>query len=394
MDPTPLRMPMVTVVLLWLAGLGAAAQFAKIGVPFSEFGALFPGAGTRIGWLLSLISLLGAGFGLIGGVMVTGIGARRALIGALVLGGVISVLQSWLFGAGLGPFLITRVAEGLSHLAIVIAAPTLIAQIAPLRLRGFSMALWSTFFGVSYALMAWPGMEFIASHGIGALFRLHGAWMILLAGALALALPRAGRSEPVQMPALSAISRDLRRALGSARIAAPGYGWFFYTLSFVSLLAILPVLMPEGRRDLMAGLLPLLSITASLGLVPLALLLLAPVMLVVLGYGMAALGAVLMLAIGPLPGALLIFLGLGIVQGASFAAVPALNERAQDRMLANGLMAQSGNLGNLVGTPLLLFMTAKAGLPALVATILAGYLIAILIHSELGRRRAERSRLP
>ena len=55
--------PVFMVLVLWLAGLGAAAQFAKIAVPFSSVRALFPEAGADIGWLLSFISLLGIFFG-------------------------------------------------------------------------------------------------------------------------------------------------------------------------------------------------------------------------------------------------------------------------------------------------------------------------------------------
>lgn len=51
------------VILLWLAGLGAATQFAKIAVAFDAVGALYPGYGDAIGWLLSITSLMGAVLG-------------------------------------------------------------------------------------------------------------------------------------------------------------------------------------------------------------------------------------------------------------------------------------------------------------------------------------------
>ena len=44
---------------------------------------------------------------------------------------------------------------------------------------------------------------------------------------------------------------------------------------------------------------------------------------------------------------------MGIVQGASFAAIPQLNHSAEDRARASGAVAQLGNLGTTTGTPLL-----------------------------------------
>jgi DHA1 family inner membrane transport protein len=389
--PSPAH-AIIAVLLLWLAGLGAAMQFAKIGVPFEEFRAMFPAAGARIGWLLSLVSLIGAVFGMMAGIAVTGFGLRRSLLAAMLLGGAVSALQSTL--TGLGPLLASRVIEGASHLVIVVAAPTLIAQLSPLRMRGFFMTLWATFFGVAYALMAWLGMDFIAEHGIPALFRLHGMTMILLAALLWLVLPVEPRHASAALPSLAEILRAQLRAIRSPWIAAPGFGWLFYTLTFVSLLAILPALVPADRRDFVTGTLPLISIAASLGLVPALLGWLAPTTVVMLGFAGAALGAAgLFVTPDPTWAAAAVFFGLGLVQGASFAAVPALNHSAADRALSNGLMAQTGNLGNLLGTPLLLVVQAHAGQNGLVVTILCGYLTAILCHLWMARRRAAALRI-
>lgn len=376
----------VTVLLLWLAGLCAAMQYAKIGVPFTQFEAMYPAAGARIGWLLSLVSLIGAIFGMTAGIAVTGFGLRRSLLVAMLLGAAMSGLQSML--GDLGPLLLSRVVEGLSHLVMVIAAPTLIAQISPPGLRSFFMTLWATFFGVAYALMSWLGMDFIADHGIPALFRLHAVLMLGVAAALWLLLPSGPRGMKVELPSLSRIVETQLRAIRSPFIAAPGFGWLFYTLTFVSLLAILPGLFPENRRSFVTGTLPLFSIATSLLLVPPLLRWLPPTKVVMAGFACAALGATgLLLPVDPGLAASVLFCGLGLVQGSSFAAVPALNQSAADRALSNGLMAQSGNLGNLLGTPVLLVLQAQTGQTGLVMAILCGYILAIFCHQWMARRR-------
>ncbi|MBA4492615.1 MFS transporter [Paracoccus sp. S1E-3] len=376
---------LVSVLLLWLAGLGAAGQFAKIGVPFTEIQHMFPQAGASVGLLLSLVSLVGAVFGMIAGVLVTGIGLRRALIFALIFGGLLSLLQAQM--GSLPALLITRGFEGLSHLLIVVAAPTLIAQLTPDRYRSFAMTLWATFFGVAYALTAWLGMDLVARAGLPALFRVHGVYMLGCALALSLVLPRPPRHAGAVPPTLAQFAAILARAYGSARIAAPGFGWLFYTLTFVSLLAILPALIPADRREAMIATLPLISIASGLGGVPLLLRAAPPVRLIQLGFGMAAISAALMALAGPVLPAIGLYAALGIIQGASYAAIPVLNHSAEDRALANGLMAQMGNLGNLLGTPLLLVLLGHAGIGGLIAAITCCYLLAILCHGWMARRR-------
>ena len=382
---SPARL-LASVLLLWFAGLGAGGQFAKIGVPFAEIQQMFPQAGASVGLLLSLVSLVGAVFGMIAGVLVTGIGLRRALIFALIFGGIMSLLQAQM--SSLPALLVSRGFEGLSHLLIVVAAPTLIAQITPDRYRSFAMTLWATFFGVAYALTAWLGMDLVARAGLSALFRVHGIYMLGCALALALVLPRPPRQMAPALPTPAQFTATLARAYTSARIAAPGFGWLFYTLTFVSLLAILPALIPADRREAMIGTLPLISILTGLAGVPLLLRFVPPVRLIQLGFGMAAISAALMALAGPVLPAIGLYAALGIIQGASYASIPVLNHSAEDRAMANGLMAQMGNLGNLLGTPLLLVLLRHAGIGGLIAAITCCYLLAILCHGWMAHRRA------
>lgn len=53
--------------------------------------------------------------------------------------------------------LASRIVEGASHLAIVVVGPTMIATLAPAHRRPLAMTLWSSFFGVTYAVLALIG---------------------------------------------------------------------------------------------------------------------------------------------------------------------------------------------------------------------------------------------
>lgn len=82
-----------------------------------------------------------------------------------------------------------------------------------------------------------------------------------------------------------------------------------------------------------------------------------------------------------------LFATLGLVQGASFASIPQLNRSSSDQALANGALAQAGNMGNAVGTPLLLMLLAAGGLTAVIALVVMCYVAAICAHLLFAKRR-------
>ena len=139
------------VFALWAAGLGAAAQYGKMSVIFDLLPDIYPQAGAALGFLVSLVGGVGILLGVVAGLVVARVRYRRALLFALWLGAAVSAFQAFL--PGFGWMLASRVVEGLSHLAIVVAAPTLIAQLSAVKDRGFTLTLWGTFFGVAFAVL-------------------------------------------------------------------------------------------------------------------------------------------------------------------------------------------------------------------------------------------------
>ena len=163
------------ILALWGAGLSAAMQYAKISVIYDLLGQIYPDSGAALGWLVSMVGGIGILLGVVAAMLVARVRYRRALLGALWLGALVSAAQALL--PALPVMLGLRLIEGLSHLAIVVAAPTLIAQIATDRQRGLALTLWGTFFGVAFAIMAWGGRPLALAAGVPALFVLHGAYM-------------------------------------------------------------------------------------------------------------------------------------------------------------------------------------------------------------------------
>ncbi|MCG6902039.1 MAG: MFS transporter [Rhodobacter sp.] len=372
--------------LLWAAGLGAAAQYGKISVIFDQLPQVYPGAGAALGFAVSLVGALGILLGIVAGVLVSRIGYRRAILSALLTGAAMSAIQSVF--PPLPLFLATRVIEGAAHLALVVAAPTYIAQLSSDADRGFAMTLWGTFFGVAFAILAWAGLPFAAAFGLGGLMLVHAAYMALMAALLWRRLPRLIRSG-----AEAVRQRDLidahRRIYTSPWIGAPALGWLFYTACFVSVLTVLPPFLPSGSRAFVIGAMPLMSILSSLTLGVWLMRRSDAVTVIITGFVTCAVCALGLLF---LPGAPLVALamgaGLGLVQGASFAAVPQLNPALEDRALANGGLAQMGNLGNTSGTPLMVAVIAGFGYGGLMSALCLLFLGGAVLHLALARRRA------
>jgi len=376
---------MILVVLLWCAGLGAAAQFGKISILYEPLRATYGGNGeVALGLVVSIVGMVGLIFGTTAGLLVARIGPRRAIVAALAAGAAMSALQALMPAYPL--MLASRVIEGASHLAIVVVGPTMIATLAPEKRRPLAMTLWSSFFGVTYTILA-----LIGPHVSGAgLFLGHAGYMALLAVVLAATLPPDPRLPPSPIGNLAAQHAEI---YASPRLAAPAMGFCCYTFLYVAILTLLPPETPETHRALIAAGMPLVSIAVSLTLGVWLLGRMSAVRLVQAGYAVAVPGFLILWAFwgqgaGMVAGGFLLSSALGIVQGASFASIPELNASAQDRARAAGAVAQLGNLGTTTGTPVLAALLASAGPAGLTVAAVVLCAVGIAIHALQRARRA------
>ena len=372
------------ILALWAAGLGAAAQYGKLSVIYDLLPGLYPGEAARLGWAVSLVGAVGIALGVVAGLLVARIGYRRALLGGLWLGAAVSAVQA--LAPPLGWLLASRVVEGASHLAIVVAAPTLIAATATDRQRPVALTLWGTFFGVAFALIALVGRPLASAWGVPALFAAHAAIMALLALLLAPRLEPLSHDRP-EPPSAGELARVHARLYRSPRLAAAGLGWLFYTFCFVSLLTLLPPLLDPEAAARVQTFAPLAAILVSMTLGVALLRRFTAVRVTELGFALSALAALwLLLQPGAAPAIAVIGL-MGLVQGASFAVVPELNADPADRALGNGAMAQMGNLGNTLGTPVIAAVFLGAGYGGMIGAVALALALGAALHLWLAARR-------
>lgn len=374
------------ILLLYGAGLGSAAQLGKIAATFPMLQQAYPASEATQGLLLSVVSFVGVALGVVAGQLVASQGYKRMLVAGLWLGGAMSLLQATL--PSLGIFMGSRLIEGASHLAIVVAAPTLINQVTRPKQRYLSMTLWSSFFGVAFAILAPVAPVLVAQVGLGGFFAAHGAYMIAFALVLTITLPAMAKSDATALPSLKDVWARHVSAYSSPYESPAALGWLFYTLTYVSILTVMPPYLPEAQRIALGAYLPIASILSSFLIGAVLMRWLSAVTVVQIGFATAALSALWLLMFGISGTALMaIFLSLGLVQSASFAVIPELNDTPEGQAHATGAIAQMGNLGNSLGTPLLLSLVAVAGVSALPLALVVIYMLGIVVHAYTRRLR-------
>ncbi len=373
-------------MLLWLAGLGAAAQYAKVSAIYDLLQDTYGSVGAALGFAVSLVGVVGVLLGVVSGIIVARVRYRTAILWALWIGAGASAFQATLPEFWL--FLLSRALEGVSHLAIVVAAPTLMTALCAPRHTGPVMTLWSTFFGVAFAIVVFAGRPLVEGNGVPSIFLAHAAYLALIAIAVSV-LPPAARDDARMEPlSTSEFIRQHIAIYTSPWVGAPAIGWLFFAFGSIGILTLLRPFVAPGWQELVMVAIPLVSIVSALTLGMWLVHRQGAVWTAQVGFLMC--GA-LVLGLLLVPGSpvicLLLATAMGCVQAASFAAVPELNSETEARALGHGAMAQTGNLGNLVSPPLLALAIEMMGGPGLIVGLALAFLLGAFSQVALERRR-------
>jgi MFS transporter, AAHS family, 3-hydroxyphenylpropionic acid transporter len=369
------------VFTLWGCGIAAAMQFAKIAVAFGDLQIHYGASAASMGWILSTVGMVGLLLGVTMGLIAPRVGYKRLLVGGLVFGALLAGVQTALLPWPL--FWLTRVFEGASHLAVVVAAPTLMASAAAPRHRAIAMGLWSTFVGLAFAIAGVFGGPLIALGGLPSLFAVHALFLALMAVAALQWVP--ADIPPVAMPSpdgtatLAWLARLPQLLRSHATIyarwttALPGLGFLCYTFMAVALLTFLPRHGGESQL-LLAAALPLMGVAGTFSAGWCAQYWVTPLVLVRVAFALVLLMALALAAAAAFgQGYGLVALGLmyctGLAGGSAFSLIPVLNPESALQAKANGAVAQLGNLGATLGPPMFALALGSFGVYGLVAAV-------------------------
>lgn len=390
-----------SVWLLYGAGVIAAFQIGKIPPAIPMLQADLGLSLVTATWGLSLLSVLGLVLGLQAGGLVDRFGNRRAMLWGLAVAAAAAAATA--LSAGATGFLAARLFEGLGHLMIVVAGPVLVVRVTAPADRPLALALWASFLTVGIALMNLAAPALIAVGGLAGLFWANAGLLALATLAVATVLPN--RIEPTVAAPVPAGGRWMA-ALVSGPLAIYrhprpvllAYVFAAYCIAAFAFLGLVPTFLSERiGLDLVSA----SSVASAVALAALAGIFGAG-MLMRRGVGFTAIGLGAFAAMGligpplywldlPVPvvvaGCIAFQACAGLIPGAVFAAVPE-NAPSADRIgLANGLLAQTGNLGNLVGPPLMAWIITVGGWAFAPIHLIGGSLVGIALVLMLDRAR-------
>lgn len=373
----------ILVFILWGSGLGAAAQFAKMAITLQELSAYYSEMTGNLGVtiIVSSIGVVGIFLGATASLIAERLGLKNALVLALLIGSSASIFQGTLpdFSLMLG----SRLIEGASHLLIVVAAPALIVLHSPIGHRAFSLGLWSTIFGVAFAIVGGLGLPALEHLGFSNLFYLHGGYMAIVAGCIVAYIPhsRPGTSQK-QRITFAVWAETHRQMYTNPRILLPATSYLLHATMFVALLTLLPGHFLYGGVSAFV-IFPLATILGTLvaGMVAQA----YPVSIRLIPLSFLFLGTMSVLLIlvhkndWAIVMATFVMFASGALQGGIFATIPALCATGRDPIMINAAIAQTGNFGTTVGVPLLAFALVQQGVSGLLAVCILLSSIGIIL---------------
>ncbi|OPF97144.1 MFS transporter [Rhodopseudomonas palustris] len=386
-----------TIILLWFIGVLAAAQLGKMAALMPAIRADLGLSLSSAGLMVSLIEAGGASLGAIAGILAARFSGRAVLAAGSIL-----VATAGLAGAAAPDAALlyaARLIESIGYLMVVIAAPSLIAMAAG-RASATALALWSTFVPVGIA--AGTILSGLAASLID--------WrLILVFWALIVLTTLPGT---FRLPTM-AEHRQTGLAVPPVAIWALALGFGFYTTLEVGVLGMLPAYLSDAwgfsiaTAGVVTGVTSAATIAGSFAAARL------------IGTGEGARRPLTLIAIGLAAPAALFFVGFpggglatgvsgsvvamaviaanaisGLVAAVAFARLPALLRRSGAALslvtASNGVFAQFGAAGSLIGPPLVGYVASHWGWST-VAPVVAGLSVLSLAGFALGERLAGKS---
>ncbi len=388
--------PWPAVLLLYAAGLMAAAQLGKMS-------ALVPVIGPALGlslmsaaWAVSLLEIGGATLGTVASGLALRLGLWRSLRWGLVALAVAGLGSA--SAAGELSLMLWRLLEAAGYLGVTVSAPVLMVRLTAAqgseaqgglggrqpRAQMLAMTLWSTFVSVGVALGA--------SGAAAAAVPLGWRGTLLAGGLLAAALALATRALAPAIRPDGPASHTLATQAAPVAVGAAAWclalGFGLFALFAVGVMALLPTFLVDGAGLSAAaagqwtGLASLSAVAGSaLGAVLLRLevaLRWPTVLALALPAGAvwgvfaaephAARAVVLAIAIHVLG---------GLYACLAFTALPRLVSGPAQLVRANGLITQFGASGSLLGAPMMAAGASHFGWPGGAAAASVAALLAV-----------------
>lgn len=389
----------LVIAVLFTAGLVAAMQFGKVAPVMGDVEKAFGLGLVGAGFAVSILGLVGLIFGVAAGAVVASVGLRRALYIALFGGAIMAAIGA--FSPNGFVFLATRLAEGFSHLLVVVAAPALMTAHSTRKDMPIVLSIWGCFFGFGFGIMSLIAPDIVAASGWRGLMAAHAGAVFVTGIALVLALNRSGYREDVfPLPKLKGLIEAHRKLYRSGAALLLGILFAAYTMPFLAFLTFLGRYLVDVQgwssgvtgSFIAAMTIVNLSATLAVGMLVHWGLKLKPAMIVSF-LVLAASGIAIFLGglgdLAMITAVVIAMIAFGLMPGYVFVTVPEVAADGARASMTYGGIAQFGNLGTFAGTPLFAFAFDVAGWPGGVVFVLcvclAGIVATLALVSAMRR---------
>jgi predicted MFS family arabinose efflux permease len=363
------------VLVLWFAGITAAMQFAKFSVAFDFLGNQYNVTPFWIGLSLSIVGFIGLIFGVTISIYVSKIGQNKILLISLLLGIIVSLVQA--LEPAFPILLISRIMEGVSHLGIIVTAPIIMIIISSEKHHSIVMGLWSTFFGIAFSVTAWVGNSVLKLYSSSILFLIHAIFMAIILAILFFSVKQI--KIPYTENKISFVEAHIK-VYSNWRTFSPGILFFFHTFMYIALFTFLPGLSGnENTGSLLRVILPLISIIGTMIAGIAAQYFVSPSKLSIFAY-ISLMILIFMVRLSFNNNLLFVITSMililfsGIIQGSVFSLIPKISLTTEDQTNANGSVAQLGNLGSTLGSPVFSYFLAFGRDSIIIIVMLLGLL--------------------
>jgi predicted MFS family arabinose efflux permease len=350
------------VIILFVAGLCAAMQFAKVVPVMTMIGDELALGLVASSFAISILGLVGVVFAIAIGATVNSFGLARVITIALFGGALFAALGAVAPNAPL--FLLSRFCEGFSHLIIAVTAPALMAAHTTAKDRPIALALWACFFGLGFAITSLASPFIVPDFGWRGLLFAHAALMFAIGCLLILAFKKSGyQDERGELPTIVQILGAHLTMLKSGAPLLLAITFCSYTILFLAILTFVSLFLTDVQQwsseatGLFLAIASLVTLIFTLGsgfLVRAGVTLFAGLATAFIGLILTAIGVFILQPGDSVLIAMLIFMMacFGLLPGFVFANVPVVAPTPALATCTYGAIALFGNLGTFLGTPI------------------------------------------
>jgi predicted MFS family arabinose efflux permease len=380
-------------LFLIAGGVIAAAQVGKIIVAMPLIETELHLGLDQVSLLIAVFATLGSLLGIGAGVMARRIGARRCLVGGMLI--IAAASATGAAAHSLTLLLVSRIAEGVGFLGAVVVIPDLLNRAVAKEDRAILFGMWSAYMptGTAAMLLLGPLLPrfgwrhlWLAAAGVAALYAI-----------AAIRLLRGPEGDRAVHQDTRFFVRDSMSVLRDPNLLLLAAAFGLYTSQYFAIAGFLPILLVSfAHLDLAtASLFTTLAVIANAcGNIGAGILLRAGVPLwanMLAALGGFALATPLIFSAGFPPvvvaGVAAATLGMGgLVPGSIFAAIPLFAGRRNLVTPAVGLVQQASNLGQFIGPVATGSVVAHFGWPAAPLVLVPGSIAGIAVAFAIRRK--------